>query len=76
MLQGGHKYNAADYMHITLHKYKYDAANHKEQDNDAENKQNAAADHNAIIVVTVICIWTIVVFRLKTYNCIDLQRTW
>ena len=51
-----YEYDAADYIHVTLHKYKYDAAKHKEQDNDAENKQNAARDHNAIIVVTVICI--------------------
>ena len=56
MLQGGHKYNAADYMRNTLHKYKYDAAKHKEQDNNAEDKQNAAADQNVIIVTTVICI--------------------
>ena len=46
-------------MHINaLHKYmyKYDAAKHKEQDNNAEDKQNAAADQNVIIVTTVICI--------------------
>ena len=64
-----YKYNAADYMHIiALHKYKYDAAKHKEQDNNAEDKQNAAADQNVIIVTTAM-------FRFETCNCIFLQRT-
>ena len=40
----------------TLHKHNYVAAKHKEQDNNAEDKQNAAADQNVIIVTTVICI--------------------
>ena len=49
-------------MHINaLHKYKYDAAKHKEQDNNAEDKQNAAADQNVIIVTTAM-------FRFETCN--------
>ena len=44
MLQGGHKYNAAYYMHNALHKHMYVAAKHKEQDNNDEDKQNAVAD--------------------------------
>ena len=64
------------HAHQCIAQVQVDAANHKEHDNDAEDKQNSVADHNAIIVVTVICIRTIVVFRLKACNCIFLQRTW